>query len=200
MAQSSTRRASYQKAADARKTATRTEWFLTTDKVRAILGKARAKALNYQGGLVRKIARQSIRQKGKARREPKSEKAKEKWRRETRRTPASPPGTPPFTHTGFLRQDIQYALDPAKLMVVVGPYRSPWLNELHEFGGNLPMTQYRRGDSGRAFWYRSAGRKSRHWTATGKKKTVRYPARPYMHPALTKVTQQLPRAWEAVLT
>lgn len=198
MPQSAARRATYQKAADARRTRARTEWFLTTEKVQKLLGRARAKALNYQGGLVRKIARQSIKQKGKARKEPKSEKAKARWKREVMRTPASPPGTPPFTHTGFLRQDIQYALMPGTHTVVVGPYRSPWLNELHEFGGQLPMVQYRR-QRGRPFWYRAAGRKSRHWEATGKRKTFKYPARPYMHPALSKVMQRLPRAWEATV-
>ena len=198
MPQSPARRASYQKAADARRTAARTEWFLTTAKVQKLLGKARAKALNYQGGLVRKIARQSIRKKGKARAEPKSEKAKARWKREVMRTPASPPGTPPFTHTGFLRQDIQYALMPGTRTVVVGPYRTPWLNQLHEFGGEMPMVQYR-GATGRAFWYRAGARQRRHWTPTGKRKQFRYPARPYMHPALSKVMQRLPRAWEAAI-
>lgn len=177
----------------------RVQWFLTSAKVEAIIGRARAKALGHQGGLVRKIAQQSIKRKGTARKEPKTTKAKERRLQEARRTPASPPGTPPFTHTGFLRNDIQYAFDQASRFVAVGPYRSPWMNELHEFGGGLPMTQYRRGPNMRPFWYRTAGRARRQWQETGNRKTFRYPARPFMAPALRKAVERLPAAWEATI-
>ena len=53
--------------------------------------------------------------------------------------PASPAGTPPYTHTGFLRDDILYSYDAVNQSVVIGPWRKPWLNRLHEYGGVAPM-------------------------------------------------------------
>lgn len=40
---------------------------------------------------------------------------------------------------GFLRQDIQTDFDNATQSVVIGPSKAPWLNQLHEFGGTVPL-------------------------------------------------------------
>lgn len=39
----------------------------------------------------------------------------------------------------FLRNDIQSDWDNNTKSVVVGPSRAPWLNQLHEFGGSVPL-------------------------------------------------------------
>lgn len=46
--------------------------------------------------------------------------------------------TPSFPK-GFLRQDIQSDFDNRSQSVVIGPSRAPWLNQLHEFGGSVPL-------------------------------------------------------------
>lgn len=40
---------------------------------------------------------------------------------------------------GFLRQDIQSDFDNRTQSVVIGPSKAPWLNQLHEFGGEVPL-------------------------------------------------------------
>lgn len=51
----------------------------------------------------------------------------------------------------FLRNDVQSEWDSGKKSVVIGPSKFPWLNQLHEFGGNVrvyvrhkpyPVTQF----------------------------------------------------------
>lgn len=37
----------------------------------------------------------------------------------------------------FLRNDVQSDWDPRSRSVVIGPSKFPWLNQLHEFGGNV---------------------------------------------------------------
>lgn len=39
----------------------------------------------------------------------------------------------------FLRNDIQADYDPQTKSVVIGPSKEPWLNQLHEFGGKVPL-------------------------------------------------------------
>lgn len=46
--------------------------------------------------------------------------------------------TPSFPK-GFLRQDIQSDFDNRTESVVIGPAKAPWLNQLHEFGGTVPL-------------------------------------------------------------
>ena len=169
-------------------------WSFNAPEVEKLIGKRKRSVLNHQGALVRKIARRSIRRKGRARAAPKSERGRTRWIQEIRKPPHSPPGHPPFTHTGFLREDIVYAFDPRHESVLVGPWRSPWLNALHEFGGSVGMTEYEGG--GVSFLLRSTQRAPRH-TKRVKSFTARYPARPFMGPALEKAQPDLTRMWAA---
>lgn len=40
---------------------------------------------------------------------------------------------------GFLRQDIESDFDNSTKSVVIGPEKVPWLNQLHEIGGHVPV-------------------------------------------------------------
>jgi len=79
----------------------------------------------------------------------------------------SPPGRPPHRHAGLLHRFLYFAFDPANRSVVVGPTlinrRSPYgrvtVPELLEYGGTV---------------------KRKAW---GRRRTYRYPERPYMQPA-----------------
>lgn len=46
--------------------------------------------------------------------------------------------TPSFSK-GFLRQDVESDFDNRSQSVVIGPSKAPWLNQLHEFGGAVPL-------------------------------------------------------------
>lgn len=97
------------------------------------------------------------------------------------RTQVSAPGQPPSSHTKALRESILFGLDPQSDAVVVGPIPlrrpgSPGEGRLGasvlEFGGTLTVQQ------------------------DGKKRRLRYRARPFMGPALDKVAPTLPALWE----
>jgi len=159
--------------------------FFTEKDITEAIDKARVVALRHQGGFVRKVARQSIKRMGKARAKPKGAKAIARWYEELMAQPASPPGKPPFTHTGFMRENIAYAYDRAAQSVVVGPWMSPWLGQLHEFGGTRRV------------------RLTKHPVRRGqevKYKTARYPARPFMRPALETAMEKLPSFLKNVIT
>jgi phage gpG-like protein len=89
------------------------------------------------------------------------------------RKKASTPGQPPSAHKehgALLRKLLWFAYDPSNDSVVVGPVAASRRAEaprLNEFGGNA----LRRG------------------------KTVTYPARPFMAPALAKEEPKLPFYW-----
>jgi len=90
-----------------------------------VLAKARrgsVESLGHAGGLVRKVARHSI-----------------------RRSPvASAPGTPPHTRRGQLRRAILYAVEKDRRSVVIGPdYSVIGLAATpHEFGGRYLRQRY----------------------------------------------------------
>lgn len=124
----------------------------------------------------------------------------------TKRGPSAP-GSPPHAHrsyesdprkdrTGksrtryFFRDSILFALDPSGPSVVVGPFlfnkspTNPAVPQLHEFGGTL-------AGNGRVTWIANKpGRNAQgRFVTAGKTRVVltgavRYPARPYMRPAL----------------
>ena len=73
----------------------------------------------------------------------------------------SQPGTPPHKQLGTLQGSITTARDEEKKTVVVGPTPVAWYGRLHEYGG----------------------------TFTGRVRTVTFPQRAFMHPALDKVTR-----------
>lgn len=89
-----------------------------------------------------------------------------------RRRGASAPGNPPHSHVGLLREQLFYGYDRPAESVVVGPrVFKPNLDMpgVHEFGGTLPS---RRGH-----------------------RAARYPARPYMGPALERAEPKLASFW-----
>ena len=103
----------------------------------------------------------------------------------------------------FVYHDIISSLDIFSGAVVIGPYKSPWLNQLHQFGGAVRQTAYvigrgaaryaygvrrRTGKlpvdlqgreiSGAVMWtHRSPGD---GWEPAGQTRTARFPARPFM--------------------
>lgn len=190
------------------------EWFFDRDRVRAMIGAANEKYLGMAGFRVRGEARKSIKKKGKARAATAQEasaraktaagkqRAEERWQREVRKTPSSAPGTPPHTHTGFLRDDIVYAYDPGRRSVVIGTYRSKWLGRLHEHGGTRPrfrMVDKKTGKTILVYTGRIGAGWNRWMNKVGAKAVpaspAKYPARPYMAPALKKVEPKLPALW-----
>ncbi len=94
--------------------------FFARQTIRDALDQATFRTLSRIGARVRLTARRSIR----------------------RRAGPSRPGKPPHTHTDFLRNDILYGLDQEEHAVVIGPWKSPWFNELHEFGGDSLARTY----------------------------------------------------------
>ena len=99
------------------------------------------------------------------------------------RTPGpSKPGTPPHTHKGRLRRSIFFAVDDNGV-ADVGPSWSglqrgglpPYVGRIHEYGGKVP-TKRRKG-------------------ATVRK----YPARPFMRPALDQCRGEILDAFKAAM-
>ena len=118
----------------------------------------------------------------------------------------------------FLYRDIAYFLDASAGTVVVGPYREPWLNQLHEFGGSVQQTAWLVGRKAAAIamsvrrktgkpWIGSSGKpvagtviwspRPASTTAEFKRsstsRTARYPSRPFIQGAAS-VQKALSRA------
>lgn len=76
-----------------------------------------------------------------------------------------PPGKPikSWSPRRFVYNDIRYFYDKRRGSVVIGPQKEPWLNRLHEFGGQLRMTAYRIGvgTARSAYLFRHGGRQGR---------------------------------------
>jgi len=172
------------------------DMFFDRKAVMSAVEKAGKQYLSKAGGYTRKTARGSIKRKGLARKQPGKVggKAEAKWLREINDQPTSPPGTPPFTHTGFLRDDILYGYDAAAQSAVIGPWRKPWLNALHEYGGTVPMIVVR-GARGMT-WLQRANSRVRRYAKVVKAVSVTYPARPFMRPALAAVRPRLAKMWQ----
>lgn len=125
------------------------DWFFDRPRVQAAADRAMRKTLTLAGKIVRDKTKQGIRRMGLARtRQLTSERGRARVAREISSRPASAPGSPPHTHTGFFRQWIVYAYDPARRSVVIGSMRSHWLYDLHEFGGRHPRPETTRGGRG----------------------------------------------------
>lgn len=120
--------------------------------------------------------------------------------------PASPPGTPPYTHVPFshmlgFRRNLYNAYDKSTASAVVGPSKkgADWgIPHLHEFGGNKTLTEwvwmpkYPRYTKPITKWTTlSQSPGGGMWLPTGRKQQFRYPARPFMLPALNKCRPQL---------
>ena len=93
-----------------------------------------------------------------------------------RRKSVSKPGRPPTSWTGLLKKFLFFSFDRSKRSVVIGPARlnkpSNAAPELLEHGG-------------------TAQRRDRR----GKRRTIRYRARPFMRPAFRKEQKKLPKFW-----
>ena len=82
------------------------------------------------------------------------------------RKKASTPGLPPNTRKGALRRAILFAVERSRQRVIIGPDR------------------------------RFVGRSGAAHEFGGRYRRERYPRRPFMGPALLKVRNRLPRAWQ----
>lgn len=116
--------------------------------------------------------------------------------REVQNPSHSDPGQPPFTHTGMFRNHIVFSYDPGSESVVVGQAmpRGEWLANLHEFGGVQPTKAWAFVPKYQPYRapilaFMKAGRSPRNasrWRPTSITDIRRYPARPYMRPAVLK--------------
>jgi hypothetical protein len=92
----------------------------------------------------------------------------------------SAPGKPPRSHTGLLRRFIFFGYDRRKRSVVIGPTALSNSNgeapSLLEYGGTARIRDPRNPRSGR-------------------RRTARYRARPYMGPSLEAEQPKLPPMW-----
>ena len=132
---------------------------------------ASRKAMSRGGAIVMRSARKSIKDGVVLARG----RVKEGERRQVAERRTSKPGDPPFSQTGFLRDYLLFAFDPASRSVVVGPARrgrSSGAPETLEFGGTAVIERRRDGRREKA--------------------TVRIAARPYMAPALAREASKLP--------
>lgn len=150
------------------------------------VGKANAKALSKAGAFVQRRARSSMR----------------------RRKKSSAPGTPPSAHaeSGDTRslKKILFAYDNNNQSVVVGPLRlngeQGSVPALHEFGGTRPRDVVRIGNRWQVMQHGHTRIKGK-WTFVGdgkrqvKKIQARYPARPFMGPALAAEAPKFPSLW-----
>lgn len=104
--------------------------------------------------------------------------AMQSLRRPSRRKKPQP-GLPPRNMTGKLKYRIMFGWEPTKRKTLVGPEylprmpRNPTIPQLLEYGGTIQRT---------------SKRSKRRYMA-------KYPAYPYMRPALAKNLPLLPRLW-----
>lgn len=124
--------------------------------------------------------------------------------------PASPPGSPPYTHVphshmlGF-RRNLYNGYDRMTHSAVVGPSKkgAEWtIPMLHEFGGQKTLSlyfwrpRYERYTKPIVRWFSPRETVGSNWEPTGQRKVFRYPARPYMKPALRKCMPKLATLFE----
>ena len=137
------------------------------------------KSLDYSGGIIRNIAKRSI----KYRKKFKNKSAK---------------GTPPHTHgKKKLRNSIFFARSRNNESVLVGPLfsRVRDVGKAHEFGGPYKMTSVGRDNNG-------VLNVSRNSKSHKKNLTTRpriYPKRPFMYPALKNALPKLPIQFQNIL-
>ncbi len=135
--------------------------------------------------------------------------------REVMSRPASPPGTPPYTHVphshmlGF-RRNIYNGYDKITHSAVAGPSKkgSDWtIPMLHEFGGKKTLVayawkpRYPRYTKPIVRWFTEREvPDGADWIPTGMRKSARYPARPYMKPALAKSMPKFAKFFEGAFS
>lgn len=125
--------------------------------------------------------------------------------REIKTRPPSAPGTPPHTHVthkhmlGF-RRNLYNAYDRTTHSAVVGPSKKgdDWaIPQLHEYGGAKRLKayvwkpKYERYTKPIIRWVSEREDPGPQWMPLGKTKVSRYPARPFMRPALAKCRDRI---------
>jgi hypothetical protein len=113
--------------------------------------------------------------------------------------PPSRPGTPPHTHVPYshmlgFRRNLWNYFDPQTRSAVVGPSKKgKMLPYLHEFGGTQTLSVWvfrNRYPGGQVITRTGATgdrpRNSAMWQVTSQRRTVTYPERPFMHPAMMR--------------
>lgn len=134
--------------------------------------------------------------------------------REIKTRPPSAPGTPPHTHVPYshmlgFRRNLYNGYDKMTHSAVVGPSKkgAEWtIPKLHEFGGSKGLTQYvlvpkwPRYTKPIVKWVGMRDDPGEGWVPTGESKTFRYPARPYMAPALRKCRPRLAKLFEGAFS
>lgn len=134
--------------------------------------------------------------------------------REVQAKDPSPAGSPPFTHVPYghmlgFRRNLYNAYDSATHSAVVGPSRKGemWtIPKLHEFGGTLSLRawvfqpQYARYGKPIVIWVPRQKELKGNWAPTGATRSVTYPARPYMRPALEKSRPSFPKFFEGAFS
>lgn len=161
--------------------------FLDRPKVIAQIGKRKAKMLNRAGTFARQAARKLLGSPSK--------KARPR-----------PAGKPPRIHTTdervTLRNILYYVSKASNDSVIIGPVKLNQVNisaielqsvtvpELHEFGGEV-LIHEESVDYGKTWWRRDLRRAAREYKQY-RVRRAKYPARPFMRPALLKTLPKVP--------
>jgi hypothetical protein len=174
------------------------DYFFDRKKVLDMVDQKEGIAMNRIGGRIRLTAMRSMRPQRKPKKGPLVRKA-------------SAPGKPPRRHTDLGKglSNIWYAYEPQRHRVVIAPVKFNWsafpemtVPELHEQGGTVTLVE------ANYEFNTSQGRKSR-WIQVGRRgeanakkrgkevrrRKVKYPARPFMLPALEKNKQYILDSW-----
>lgn len=151
------------------------------------VGRVNAAALSKAGAWIRRTARQSMK----------------------RRKKASSPGSPPSAHSKDAvasLKNILFAYDSGNQSVVIGPVRLNQVNmsifggsvsvpQLHEFGGVQNIREVS-SDKGKTWKRRDMRRNPRPWERF-RTRRAKYPARPFMAPALAAEIGNFPSLWSS---
>lgn len=134
--------------------------------------------------------------------------------REIKTRPPSAPRTPPHTHVPFghmlgFRRNLYNAYDKGTHSAVVGPSKkgAAWtIPQLHEFGGSKTLRAWVWRPRWEPYkkpivkWVGQGENAGAGWLPTSQRKTARYPARPYMAPALVKSRPQFAKFFEGAFS
>ncbi len=170
----------------------------TPGQLKKKVNQATFKSMNHAAGTIRMTAKRSIRKRKKP----------------------SNPGSPPSSPTGMLRRVLRYEVNRDRGEAVIGPVNeiAGRLWNLHEFGGvvtkrrKLKRHRFRVGEFGpirakqpgkfariKLLTVAQANRATRlieqENERRGASKPRRYPARPFMKPALITNQARLPKFW-----
>lgn len=163
--------------------------FFNKQAVKDVIGKKRAKFLRNAGGYIQRTAQRSMKRVGMARKPPKkmTGKAYLKWLNEVNNMPASPAGSPPNVHTTdkyATLKWIEYEMSPRQSLfvgsVALNGARGA-IPGLHEHGGSQVIREKMIGRK----WF-PVGRTQPRPGQPARRRMAKYPARPFMKPAVQK--------------